>query len=53
MRRVSACADTVSTQVDTQPKALRPRIHSLEMWVIVSPQGEVGWGRSDLIRNDE
>jgi hypothetical protein len=35
MRRVSACADTVSTKVDTQPKALQPRIHSLEMWVIV------------------
>jgi len=29
VRRVSACADTVSTQVDIQPKALWPRIHSL------------------------
>ena len=44
MRRVSAYADTVSTEVDTQPKALRPRIHSLEMWVIVSPQGGAGGG---------
>ena len=42
MCRVSACADTVSTEVDTQPKALWPRIHSLEMWVIVSFRERLG-----------